>query len=103
MNSRRIPGLVLTLIVCALVGPAWAQAPAAALPAGVQRVTSVEGMRPNPQHTASHAMTRPFTVAVSVSPSRVTDSIVLERRIGTRARRSADSHAMPRRTRSGAC
>ena len=44
MKCRRILWLVLTLVVCASVEHTTAQAPAAPLPAGVQRVTSVEGI-----------------------------------------------------------
>src|SRR5687767_2251203 len=44
MKSVRILWLVLTVIVCASIERASAQAPAAPLPAGVQRVTSVEGI-----------------------------------------------------------
>src|SRR5687767_10581851 len=44
MKCRRILWLVLTLVVCASIERTSAQAPAPPLPAGVQRVTSVEGI-----------------------------------------------------------
>ena len=44
MKRQRILWLVFTLIVCASIERVSAQAPAAPLPAGVQRVTSVEGI-----------------------------------------------------------
>ena len=44
MKHRRVLWLVLAPLVCASADRVWAQTPAAALPAGVQRVTSVEGI-----------------------------------------------------------
>jgi zinc protease len=44
MKHRRILWLVLAPFVCASADRVWAQTPAAALPPGVQRVTSVEGI-----------------------------------------------------------
>src|SRR5262245_47748992 len=44
MKRHLILWLVLTLLVCASIERVAAQAPAAPLPAGVQRVTSVEGI-----------------------------------------------------------
>src|SRR5688572_14229079 len=44
MKCRRILWLVFTLVVCASIERTLAQAPAPPLPAGVQRVTSVEGI-----------------------------------------------------------
>ena len=44
MKSDRILWVVITLLVCTSIDRASAQAPPAQLPAGVQRVTSVEGI-----------------------------------------------------------
>jgi hypothetical protein len=44
MKRQRILWLVFTSIVCASIERVSAQAPATPLPAGVQRVTSVEGI-----------------------------------------------------------
>jgi zinc protease len=44
MKSHRILWVVLTFVVCASIDRASAQGPAVPLPAGVQRVTSVEGI-----------------------------------------------------------
>src|SRR4249919_1689274 len=44
MKSHRILWVVLTLVACAATDRAFAQAPAVPLPAGMQRVTSVEGI-----------------------------------------------------------
>ena|SRR5688572_6238507 len=68
MKSVRILSLVLTAIVCASIERASAQAPAAALPAGVQRVTSVEGI-------SEYSLANGLRVLLFPDPSKATVTV----------------------------
>src|SRR5688572_14890107 len=77
MKSHRIASLVLTVVVCASIERASAQAPAAALPAGVQRVTSVEGI-------TEYSLANGLRVLVFPDPSKATITVNVTYFVGSK-------------------
>ena len=77
MGSRRIVYVVLTLIVCGSIDRAEAQAPASPLPAGIQRVTSVEGI-------AEYSLTNGLRVLLFPDQSKSTITVNVTYLVGSR-------------------
>ena len=77
MKSRRIVYVVLTLIVCGSMERAAAQAPAPPLPAGIQRVTSVEGI-------AEYSLTNGLRVLLFPDQSKSTITVNVTYLVGSR-------------------